>query len=135
MKVFTLQWKWLLMLPLHFSFSLCLAQAGHGIDAKCPCDYPPMQFKKDSVKLSADHKMMLESIANNLRHNPLGILVITMHTDISKHGQTRCGERIAAIKKYMMEREGISGDRVVGVCDASTGAYNTADMECSIRGD
>ena len=120
-----------------FSISLCSAQAKHGIDStfKCPCQYPSLVFKGDSIKLSASHKIILDDIAKSLKHNPEGILVITIHTEGSKRGQAKCDKRLNMIKQYMREKEGISGDRTVGLCDASSGASNTADMECSMKGD
>lgn len=126
-----------MILPVLFSISLCSAQAKHLKDtaAKCPCQYPSMVFKGEVTTLSVESKVILDNIAKSLRRNPEGILVITMHTDATKRGQAKCDKRLNTIKQYMGEKEGISFDRTVGICDTRSGASNTADMECSVKGD
>jgi hypothetical protein len=98
----------------------------------CPCDYPSLSFKGNSVVLSADAKAMLASVASKMKNSPDCSVTVNGYSGTSKAEQAVCNKRLDAIKMYLVEKEGISGDRISVNCDVSgTGDKNTVDIKCN----
>lgn len=102
------------------------------VKAVCPCDYPSISFKGTTVILSGDAKAMLASVAAKLKDHPDCKITITGYWKVSKAEQAICNKRNEAIVKYLVEKEGISSDRLSTNCDDTTGGEkNTVDIKCN----
>ena len=100
--------------------------------AACPCDYPTISFKGNSLLLSGDAKAMLASVAAKMKDHPDCKVSITGYWKTSKAEQAVCNKRNEAITKYLVEKEGISADRIASNCDDGTaGDKNTVDIKCN----
>ena len=107
--------------------------AGNNGDGKkdCPCDYPSLSFKGNAVNLSADNKAMLATVAQKLKANPACMITINGYPEASKASQANCQKRLDAIKIYLVEKEGISADRITTNCEVGGGDKNTVDVKCN----
>lgn len=82
------------------------------------CDDPallvtvPIQFKKDEIILSDDIKKKLDNASDQLKGCPKLDLHLTAHAAYRKSIQEIAGQRLAAIKKYLIEQDGISVERI-----------------------
>lgn len=74
---------------------------------------------------------MLESVASKLKNNPDCSININGYPSNSKLEMDICLKRVAAIKKYLTEREGISSDRINTDCIKDGGDKNTVDIRCN----
>ncbi len=96
--------------------------------AACPTDYPSLTFK--GASLSADNKAMLATVAAKMKANAACNITITGYPETSKASQANCQKRLEAVKKYLVEKEGISADRITTNCDlGGTGDKNTVDIK------
>ncbi len=99
---------------------------------ECPCDYPSIAFKGNSIVLSADAKAMLASVAAKMKNNPDCSVTVNGYSGTSKAEQAVCNKRLDAIKVYLSEKEGISADRINVNCEVGgTGDKNTVDIKCN----
>jgi OmpA family len=98
---------------------------------ECPCDYPSLSFKGNSVTLTADAKAMLASVASKLKSNPDCSININGYPGTSKLEADVCQKRVAAIATYLTEKEGISADRINTDCVQNGGDKNTVDIKCN----
>lgn len=100
---------------------------------KCPCDttcvgkgteykptcqqllgaLPSVRFAKNSVKLSDDATRLLAVVADRMRNAPGCNVVITGYCASNKVEQQRSWDRVNAIINYLVEKEGVSGDRLI----------------------
>ncbi len=101
------------------------------VEAKCPCDYPSLSFKGNSVVLSADAKAMLATVAAKMKSNPDCAVAINGYPGTSKSEQDVCNRRVNAVKNFLVEKEGISADRINVECVADGGDKNTVDIKCN----
>jgi outer membrane protein OmpA-like peptidoglycan-associated protein len=92
-------------------------------------DLPSISFKGNVSSLSADSKSMLATAASKLKQNPGCSLTVTGYPAASKASQAVCNKRVAAIKTYLVEKQGISADRVVTNCEVGGGDANTVDLK------
>lgn len=92
-------------------------------------DLPSVSFKSSSLALKAETKAILSTIAEKLKTNPLCNIVVTSFPAASKASASRCQARLALIRKYLIETEGISTDRVATNCAPGTGDENTVDFK------
>lgn len=97
----------------------------------CPCDYPSLSFKGNALTLSADNKAMLATVASKLKANPDCMITINGYPEASKASQANCQKRLDAIKIYLVEKEGISADRITTNCEVGGGDKNTIDVKCN----
>ena len=97
----------------------------------CPCDYPSLMFKGSSISLSGDNKAMLATVAAKLKANPTCTISIHGYPEASKASQANCQKRLDAIKIYLIEKEGISADRITTNCEVGGGDKNTVDVKCN----
>ncbi|NOU37729.1 MAG: hypothetical protein HOO89_03385 [Ferruginibacter sp.] len=96
----------------------------------CPSEYPSLSFKGNGCTLSSDNKAMLSSVASKLKGSPTCSINITGYPETSKAAQATCNCRNEAIKNYLVEKEGISADRISINCEVSDGANkNTVDIK------
>jgi outer membrane protein OmpA-like peptidoglycan-associated protein len=95
----------------------------------CPSDYPSLSFKGNSAALSADAKAMLATCAAKLKASPDCSITVTGYPETSKASQANCQKRVEAIKTYLVEKEGISADRITTNCEVGAGDKNTVDIK------
>jgi hypothetical protein len=101
-----------------------------GGEASCPSDYPSLSFKGNGCTLSNDNKAMLSAVASKMKSAPNCSININGYPAASKAAQANCNCRNEAIKKYLVEKEGISADRISINCEVSDGANsNTVDIK------
>ena len=96
---------------------------------KCPTDYPSLSFKGISAVLTNDNKAMLHNVAEKLKANPTCNITINGYPEASKASQAVCQKRVEAVKKYLVEKEGISADRITTNCEVGGGDKNTVDIK------
>jgi hypothetical protein len=99
--------------------------------AACPCDYPSLSFKGTATALSAENKAMLSTVASKLKANPTCTISVHGYPEASKASQANCQKRLDAIKIYLIEKEGISADRISVNCEVGGGDKNTVDVKCN----
>ena len=97
----------------------------------CPCDYPSLSFKGNNNVLSGDNKAMLATVATKLKANPTCMITINGYPEASKASQANCQKRLDLIKIYLIEKEGISADRISTNCEIAGGDKNTVDVKCN----
>ena len=92
-------------------------------------DLPSISFKGNTSSLTADAKAMLATIASKLKGNGNCNITVTGYPAASKASQALCGKRVEAIKMFLIEKEGISADRITTNCEAGGGDANTIDIK------
>lgn len=95
----------------------------------CPSDYPSLSFKGTAVVLSRDVKAMLATVAAKMKANPTCNITINGYPETSKASQAVCQKRVDAVKQYLVEKEGISADRITTNCEVGGGDKNTIDIK------
>jgi hypothetical protein len=100
---------------------------GPGGDKNCPSDYPSLSFK--GAGLTADAKAMLATVAAKLKASPNCNITLTGYPETSKASQANCQKRVEAAKNYLVEKEGISADRITTNCEIGGGDKNTVDIK------
>jgi OmpA-OmpF porin, OOP family len=84
----------------------------HTPAASCPSDYPSISFKDKSVALGKDAKALAETVASKLKSSPTCTITLTAYPGTSKAQQSLAETRLNAVKKYLVEKLGISEDRI-----------------------
>jgi OmpA-OmpF porin, OOP family len=74
---------------------------------------------------------MLATVASKLKSNPDCMININGYPEASKASQANCQKRLDAIKLYLVEKEGISADRITTNCEVGGGDKNTIDVKCN----
>lgn len=95
----------------------------------CPTDYPSLTFKGNGVTLANDAKAMLATVAAKMKANPDCNININGYPEASKASQAVCQKRVDAVKRHLVEREGISADRITTNCEVGGGDKNTIDIK------
>ena len=95
----------------------------------CPADYPSLSFKGNSISLSNDAKALLATTAAKMKANPTCTIIINGYPEASKASQAVCQKRADAVKMYLVEKEGISADRISINCEVGGGDKNTVDIK------
>jgi hypothetical protein len=95
----------------------------------CPTDYPSLSFKGNSNTLTNDVKAMLATVAAKMKANPTCNININGYPEASKASQAVCQKRVEAVKKHLVEKEGISADRITTNCEVGGGDKNTIDIK------
>ena len=98
-------------------------------NGNCPTDYPSLSFKGNSSTLTSDNRAMLATIAAKMKANPTCNITINGYPETSKASQAVCQKRVDAVKKYLVEKEGISADRITTNCEVGGGEKNTIDIK------
>jgi outer membrane protein OmpA-like peptidoglycan-associated protein len=107
----------------------CCTDIKKVVTPECPSDYPSISFKNNSLALSADAKSMLATCAAKLKGNPNCSITVTGYPETDKRSQAACQKRVDAIKTYLVEKEGISADRITTNCEVGGGDKNTVDIK------
>jgi hypothetical protein len=68
-------------------------------------------FKKNTT-ICNDGKVILNSVAAKIKENPEVAILITAYCKVSIKEQNIANKKLVAIKKYLVEKEGISEDRI-----------------------
>ena len=122
---------------------------------KCPCDttcigravpmtqqcsqllgaLPSVGFAKNSVKLSDDAKRLLAVVADRMRNSPGCNVVVTGYCAGNKLEQQRSWDRVNAIINYLIEKEGVSGDRLIFKYGEEGGDCDTVDIRAANEGE
>lgn len=93
-------------------------------------DLPSLVYKGSStIALSNDNKAILGTVAAKLKENPFCSIWLNGYPPTSKSGQANCQKRLETIKIYLIEKEGISGDRISTNCEPGAGDPNTVDIK------
>ncbi len=93
----------------------------------CPYDYPSIRMK--GISLSKDNKAMLESIALKLKDNPECKITITAYPKANKRLQAIADKKNESIKNYLIEKLGISADRITTNIVIDGGDADTIDIK------
>lgn len=93
----------------------------------CPTDYPSLTMK--GVSLSADNKAMLATVANQLKEKPTCTITITAYPKADKRQQALADKKLEAVKNYLVEKLGISADRIATDKLIDGGDANTIDIK------
>lgn len=93
----------------------------------CPVDYPSLSMKSSS--LSKDAKAMLATVASKLKDNPTCTITITAYPGASKAQQSLADKKLDAVKNYIVETLGVSGDRIMTDKNIGGGDANTIDIK------
>ena len=96
---------------------------------ECPADYPSLSYKGNSAGLSTDIKALLAVVAAKLKANPKCNISINGYPEASKAAQAVCQQRVDAVKMYLVQKEGISAERVSTNCEVGGGDKNTIDIK------
>ena len=97
---------------------------------------PSVTFTSNtSTTLTSDAKALLASIAARLRQNAECKVVVTSYCSSNKAQQQRAWDRVNVIIRYMVENEGISGDRFYWQIGQEGGDCNTVDFRAASDAD
>lgn len=97
---------------------------------------PSISFSSNtSTTLTSDAKSLLASIAARMRNNPECKVVVTSYCSSTKAEQQRAWDRVNVIIRYMVETEGISGDRFYWQIGQEGGDCNTVDFRAATDAD
>ena len=93
----------------------------------CAGDYPSLSIK--TASLTADTKALLSSVATKLKDKPNCTITITAYPGASKKEQSLADKKLDAVKNYLVEKLGISADRVSVDKVIGGGDSNTIDIK------
>ncbi len=94
----------------------------------CPTDYPSVNFRNGSASISSDAKAMLSTVAAKLKANPNCSITLNAYPEASKASQALAQRRLDAAKAYLVDKEGISTDRITTNSEIGGGDKNTVDI-------
>jgi OmpA-OmpF porin, OOP family len=94
----------------------------------CPTDYPSVSFSGNGTSLSTDNRAMLAVVASKMKTKPNCTITINGYPEASKASQAVCQRRLDAMRKYLVETQGISADRISTNCEVGGGDKNTVDV-------
>jgi len=97
-----------------------------GFAGKCPADYPSLTMK--SASLSKDNKAMLATVAAKLKEKPTCTITLTAYPKADKRQQALADKKLEAVKNYLVEKLGISADRIATDKVIDGGDANTIDI-------
>lgn len=93
----------------------------------CPSDFPSLTLK--GVSLNADNKAMLSSVAAKLKDKPNCSITLTAYPKADKRSQSLADKKLEVVKNYLVEKLGISEDRVATDKVIDGGDANTIDIK------
>lgn len=100
---------------------------GEGGNLNCPNDYPSLQMK--AVTLSKDNKAMLAAIATKLKDHPECKIQITSYPASNKRAQALAEAKMKLVEQYLIEKLGISSDRISTSTVVEGGDANIIDIK------
>ena len=90
-------------------------------------DLPSIQFKGGSVKLSKEAMSILSVVAGKLKAQPSCKVKVSGHGPATKPAQQLSWDRVDAVIRYLVEKQGISSNRVIFEY-GTAGDPNTVDL-------
>jgi outer membrane protein OmpA-like peptidoglycan-associated protein len=99
--------------------------------APCNLNLPALVFKSGGAKLAKDNSKLLDAVAEQLKNNPNARIKVLGHPEANKTAQQKSYDRVEAIIKYLVEKQGISENRFIFSYDAGSGDANTIDLQCT----
>jgi outer membrane protein OmpA-like peptidoglycan-associated protein len=96
---------------------------------------PSVTFTKNSVRLSTDAQKLLAIVADRMRNSPGCNVVVTGYCAGNKVEQQRSWDRVNAIINYLIEKEGVSGDRLIFKYGEEGGDCDTVDIRAANPGE
>jgi hypothetical protein len=91
----------------------------------CPTDYPSLKGS-----MNGNNKSFLASVATKMKANATCSITMTAYCGTSKSAQKACQNNLEAAKKYLVEKEGISVDRITTTTENASGSNeNTIDIK------
>lgn len=90
---------------------------------------PSIAFSGNSSTLTNDHKSMLAGVAARLRNSPNCHITIVGYCTESKAKQSSGSARAENVRRYLVESEGISNDRITVLLGQQGGDCNTVDLK------
>ena len=104
--------------------SMMIKKNGCGIG-----DLPSVSFTGRSVSLSKDAQAVLAGVAAKMRDNAACKVAVSGYGESSKAAQQLSWDRVNAVIKYLVEKEGISEDRFIFKYAQGEGDGNTVDLK------
>ena len=89
---------------------------------------PSVTFKSGSVKLSKDAQGLLNSAAQQINANPTCNIKVIGYGAASKREQQLSWDRVNAVIKYLVEKQGVSESRFIFTY-GQEGDANTVDLQ------
>ncbi|MGE5521702.1 MAG: OmpA family protein [Candidatus Dadabacteria bacterium] len=89
---------------------------------------PSIAFSGNSTTVTSDAQGMLASVAGRLRNNPNCRITVVGYCVSPKATQTRGVARVDAVVNYLVEKEGISRDRITTLYGQQGGDCGTVDL-------
>jgi outer membrane protein OmpA-like peptidoglycan-associated protein len=96
---------------------------------------PSIAFKVNSNKLSDDAKAVLATVAATMRNNPGCNVVVIGYCSSNKKEQQLSWDHVNAIINYLVDKEGISKDRLIFNYAQEGGDCNTVDLRAAAEGE
>ncbi|MDP9230931.1 MAG: OmpA family protein, partial [Bacteroidota bacterium] len=96
---------------------------------------PSVTFSGKSVTVSSDAASLLASVAARMRNNPDCRVVVIGYCSSTKQEQQLSWDRVNAVINYLVEKEGISGDRLIFNYAQEGGDCNTVDLRAAAEGE
>jgi len=94
----------------------------------CNLNLPSINFRGNRSTLTTDAKAMLANVASQMKNSANCAIVVTGYPAATKASQSMANRRVAAIKAYLTETEGISADRIDTNVMVGGGDVNTIDI-------
>ena len=111
---------------VHFS---SLAQGNNANDCmKKMGTLPSINFQSNSSKLLPDAKKILETIAIKMRNNPSCKIVVIGYGASSKMTQQRSWDHVNTVITYLVEAQGIAGERFIFEYGSDAGLPTVTDL-------
>ena len=96
---------------------------------------PSVAFKANSNKLADDAKAVLSTVAAKMRNNPGCKVVVIGYCSSNKKEQQLSWDHVNAVINYMVDKEGINGDRFIFNYGQEGGDCNTVDLRVAAEGE
>jgi hypothetical protein len=92
-------------------------------------EVPSLAFKNNVFKLSVDNKVLLATIAAKIKAIPYVSVTVLAYPPTCGRNLSIYQRRVDRIKAYLVEKEGISADRITTNCEVDGGDKNTVDIK------
>lgn len=96
---------------------------------------PSIAFKANSNKLTDDAKAVLATVAANMRNNAGCNVVVIGYCSSNKKEQQLSWDHVNAVINYLVDKEGISKDRLIFNYAQEGGDCNTVDLRVAAEGE
>jgi outer membrane protein OmpA-like peptidoglycan-associated protein len=90
---------------------------------------PNVSFAGRAVTLSKDAKAVLAGVAEKMRNSPNCKVAVIGYGESSKSAQQLSWDRVNAVIKYMVEKEGLNQERFIFKYGEGAGDGNTVDLQ------